>query len=98
MILDESMSKTYEKGKVSVCSGIKILYMYFQIQNELVKERATALKEQEVKLAALMAQLQMEKAKEVSLSITSVRISKHQLIVAHFRKYAVFPFCIPIVL
>ena len=37
-----------------------------QIQNEMVKERASALKEQEVKLAALMAQLQMEKAKEVS--------------------------------
>ena len=33
----------------------------------MLKERASALQEQEVKLGAMLAALQMEKAKEVSL-------------------------------
>ena len=32
----------------------------------MLKERANALKEQEVRLGAMLAQLQIEKAKEVS--------------------------------
>ena len=39
----------------------------FQIRVEMMKERATSMKEQEVRLGAMMAQVQMEKAKEVHL-------------------------------
>ena len=35
----------------------------------MMKERATALKEQEIRLGAMLASLQMEKAKEVNIFI-----------------------------
>ena len=34
----------------------------------MMKERASSLKEQEVRLGAMLAQLQMEKAKEVGIT------------------------------
>ena len=36
-----------------------------EIRDEMTRERANALKEQEVRLAAMLAELQMAKAKEV---------------------------------
>lgn len=42
------------------------LSFFKQIKSEMLKEREAALEEQEVKLGAMLAQLQMEKAKEVS--------------------------------
>lgn len=39
------------------------------IRDVMTKERANALKEQEVKLAAMLADLQMSKAKEVTLAL-----------------------------
>ena len=42
------------------------LSLSFQVHKEMVKERAKSLKAQEEKIAALMAKLQREKAKEVS--------------------------------
>ena len=39
---------------------------YLQIRVEMIKERSQALKEQEEKLGALVAELQLSKAKEVS--------------------------------
>ena len=40
-----------------------------EIRDEMTRERANALKEQEVRLAAMLAELQMAKAKEVSAVI-----------------------------
>ena len=44
-----------------------------EIRDEMTRERANALKEQEVRLAAMLAELQMAKAKEVSAAF-SIRI------------------------
>lgn len=40
--------------------------LLLQIRVDLLRERASALQEQEVQLAAMLAQLQMAKAKEVN--------------------------------
>ncbi len=51
--------REYRNGKyISV-------WLCLQIRVEMMKQRASSLKEQEVKLGVMLAQLQMEKAKEV---------------------------------
>ena len=46
-----------------------LLFLSTQVEDELMKERERAMKEQEVRLAAMLAELQMSKAKEVSTLI-----------------------------
>ena len=45
---------------------ISVICCPLQVRSEMLSERANALKEQEDRLGAIMAQLQMEKAREVS--------------------------------
>ena len=46
------------------------MLLSFQVQAALVKERAQSLQKQEERIGALMAQLQLEKAREVRMRIS----------------------------
>ena len=57
------------------------------IQDEMTRERANALKEQEENLAAMLAELQMAKAKEVPLNYTSLLFLLENVVFSMLRFY-----------